>query len=119
MSINRLDVFYQQYRWIVAWDDEGYPGGILGESTEDEEGHDPEHEAASKAARLCDPADGALGGAMYWDDEQSATRALRAARAAVKAHRAAVKAEKAGKPWPDWAKTAKAQGWREPKGWTP
>lgn len=41
----------------------------------------------------------------------------------LKAMRAALKAAKRefndGVPWPEWAKTAEAAGWKPPKGWKP
>jgi hypothetical protein len=104
----RLDTFEVRYDWIVAWDDEGYPGLALGEDAGDE----PEHIAASKAAESLGTNRRRTDGALTWESKSDATKALRAARAAVKA-------AKAGKPLPEWAITATAAGWKPPKGWTP
>lgn len=56
---------------------------------------------------------------FYWDTESKARKALAKVKAAIKADAAAQKALKAGKPWPEWAVKAKAEGWRAPKGWMP
>jgi hypothetical protein len=51
-------------------------------------------------------------GVLYWETKNEATVALRAARLAVKLYQANI-------PWPEWAKTAVANGWKAPKGWKP
>lgn len=56
---------------------------------------------------------------FYWNTEAQARKVLSKVKAALKADAAAQKALKAGKPWPEWAVKAKAEGWRAPKGWVP
>lgn len=41
------------------------------------------------------------------------------AKAALTAANAAIKVQRSEKPWPEWAKTALAAGWKAPKGWKP
>lgn len=103
----RLDIFEERYEFIVAWDNDGYPGLALGEEYDD----DPEHVAANAAAASLGTHARRID-VMVWDTKSDAMKALRAARAAVKA-------VKSGKPMPPWAVTATAEGWKPPKGWKP
>jgi hypothetical protein len=48
---------------------------------------------------------------FYWTTRAKATLALRMINLALKTD--------GGAPWPEWALKAKAEGWREPKGWRP
>jgi hypothetical protein len=105
---DRLDVYEERHDFIVAWDDEGYPGLCLGEDAGDE----LEHIAASTAAESLGTHHRRVDGTFIWETKSDAMKALRAARAAVKA-------AKAGKSWPEWAVKASAEGWKPPKGWTP
>lgn len=108
----RLDVFQDQLGYfVVAWDDEGYPGLELGNSPE----INPEHKSATDAVVFS----GAIfttrksEGTMLFETKSDATKALRAARAALRA------AKSATNPMPAWAIKASAEGWKPPKGWKP
>jgi len=46
-----------------------------------------------------------------WETRTKATAALRMINLALKTD--------GGAPWPEWAIRAKAEGWKEPKGWKP
>ena len=95
--------------WVI----DGDIGGAIGEckpTTAD----DAELRAAYEAAKPF--ADSHPRGAgFFFETESKAKKAATAVRAAFKA----LAAERAGRPWPEWAKTAKAAGWNPPKGWTP
>ena len=51
----------------------------------------------------------------HWRTLDKALRALRTANAAARR----VRAEAERSAWPEWARTARANGWRAPKGWKP
>lgn len=58
------------------------------------------------------------------EDAERLRRALRGlARGLLILSRAATKQaqseEDADRPWPEWAETARANGWKPPKGWRP
>ena len=121
--------------WLCA-NDEGTDydiGGALGESLDDvpksiddvdkrefsdDDGRDRDFFVATIAASQASP-DGRDNCGFYWDSVSAAKRAITKINAARKADAAAQKALKAGKPWPEWAVKAKAEGWRAPKGWVP
>jgi hypothetical protein len=113
----RLDIFDIDHRYVIAWDDEGYAGTILGDKVVDV-GLDPEHDAAVAAVRRCNTYVQLACDEFAWDSKPEAIAALKAARAAVRAYKAEQKAMKAARALPDWAKTALEHGWRPPKGWT-
>jgi hypothetical protein len=94
----------------IAWmDPEDGAGECLGEDqVDDGDEHDDDHSVATDAAQQ-HPMAGQDDRGYFWDSKKSVTIALRAARAAVKAFRI-------GKPLPEWAITALAHGWTQPKG---
>lgn len=119
--------------WYIAWFDEGDEGGELNphdarsadeavrrwrENTSDDSLlADAEHKTACRAILdMKDPNREALAvdshKAFEWESEKRAHAAMRVARVAIKMLR-----EKT--PWPEWAKTALANGWKAPKGWKP
>lgn len=108
---DRLDVFLVHEGYVVAWEDEGYAGGWLGLSGVD----DDEHVRVSKAAADACPPDRRTPEGFVWDELASATKALRAARAEQRA----IRDEANNRPWPDWAKTAVANGFKPPRKWHP
>lgn len=108
---HKIRIFEKTGVFMLAWDDDGEPGLAIGELVDPEDGEDIDHLEATRAAALV-PGNVGTGNILYWET-------MRGARLALKAARAAVKAVQAGKPWPDWALQAKAQGWTPPKGWTP
>jgi hypothetical protein len=107
--IDRLDIFEDRCEYTIAWDDDGNPGLLLGETVPKTY---KEHTAATNAARVVGDCEKRRDGVLVWETITGAKRALRAARAAVKA-------VQANTPWPEWAIKAKAEGWKPPKGWKP
>jgi hypothetical protein len=104
----RLEVFgrsrYDDY--YLAWLIDGEEGADIRHPPIDDE-----HKAIIEAAEpfaVKRPGERLL----VFETYTAATKALRAARAAIKSHKAA-------KPWPEWAITASAHGWKPPKGWAP
>jgi len=55
------------------------------------------------------------GNIWVWDTLTAAKKALRLAKATFKAQMDARK----NAPWPEWAVTAIANGWKAPRGWKP
>lgn len=111
--IAKMGVFRTPEGFGIAWidDDENYgesDGLYLGEDG----GDDAEHMAATNAARAVRDPEETSGGGLCWHTATDAKAALRVAKAAVKALREC-------KPWPEWATTALAAGWKPPKGWAP
>lgn len=51
-------------------------------------------------------------GAYIWESKKQAARAMRLARAELKAIQT-------GRPFPEWAKQALAEGWKPPRRWRP
>ena len=103
----RLDLYERRNGDIyIAWTIDDEEGCELADS----EG-DAEHEAIRAAVR---PFSSGLDGnkVFVFETKTAAVKVLRAARAAVKS-------VKAAKPWPEWAVSAAAHGWKAPKGWTP
>lgn len=139
----KLGIFEDRYNYRVSWyDEEDGEGGSIGQdhSRRPPSAFDAEIEEAKKD-RSQDGYDHfeylvVERAARVWFEEQTAKGAD--VRAGVSAYemgsrnlassllsvaRAAVKQAKsewtANVPWPDWAKTALAQGWKPPKGWKP
>lgn len=107
----RLAIFRDTIgHYLIAWDDEGYPGLELGDKPR---AVDEEHKVATDAAVL-------VGGpdllrrksdrVLLFETQGQATKALRAARAAVRNMK---------NPMPDWAVKASSEGWKPPKNWKP
>mgnify|MGYP000884397941 CR=1 FL=1 len=105
-SAPRLDVFQARHAFHVAWVVDGDKGLQLGDDAEDDE-----HRVASKAVASTPGAHKSVRG-FEWPTLSEATHALSLARAALRSHRSK-------KPWPEWALTAVANGWKAPRGWTP
>jgi hypothetical protein len=104
-----LEVIDRDHAFAIGWfdDEEGLEGDLcLGE-----ECNDKEHNVATEAAKTTHCRTGSSN-VLLWDTMREAKGALQLARIAVKEYRT-------NKPWPDWAKTAVANGWKPPKGWTP
>lgn len=92
--------------WIL---EDGEEGLVLGPA-ETGHGSDVESRAASIALEDIGTESDAEG--FYWDSLSAAKRALSVAKAAAKAAIANI-------PYPEWAKTAIANGWKPPRGWKP
>lgn len=109
--------------WVIQWICDGDDGGCLGEdvytradiATADEESWN--HVVANVVAAEMLPQfgdaarrDGMCG--YIFDREADA-------RAVLRAIKTEWKSLKSSRPWPEWAKTAAANGWKAPKGWQP
>jgi hypothetical protein len=113
---SRLDVFADGLHFVVAWDDEGYPGLRLGERWK----RGVDHTAASEAARELNIHVFHARGTLRFGTISDARKALRAARAAIRALKPAKPPRRKKTPaWPSWAIQAKSAGWKPPKGWRP
>jgi len=75
-------------------------------------GHNPEFIAVHSAvAAYCSLPDGFDG--WEWENHVAAKAAFRVAKAALKNYRNGTGV------WPEWARTALANGWKAPEGWKP
>ncbi len=103
----RLDIMEQaDGSCYLAWIIDGDEGSAVGP----ELAFDEESKAINAA--LAPLADETTSRAFLFMTKAKAKEALRTARAVIRSHKAA-------KPWPEWAITASAQGWKAPKGWAP
>ncbi len=109
-----LDIIVEQYKFRIAWYEDGEEGGWLGQDPNDGLGDAPtdsddwEHWAASGAVRAL-PSTQSDSLSFFWESMSDAKAALRVAKLALKSER----------PMPDWARTAIANGWKPPRGWKP
>lgn len=109
--IERLEIFEEDDQFIIAWDDDGCPGLILGDAPRNPLA---DHDAATMAARLTSGCTTRKDGTLSWDTITGARKALRTARTAAKLS----KSDKVD-AWPEWAVMARAEGWLPPNGWKP
>lgn len=105
-------------KWRLQWylPDEGDMGsycGVRGYSENDcsmASGDDHEYTVSentgAKTPSVARDADG-----YHWPSKKLAAAALALIKIAMK--------DKSGRPWPEWALRARAEGWTPPKGWTP
>lgn len=87
--------------WVMPFD--GEFGAFLGDEARPS---DPETKIAQEAVK------------PFAEDDYTFSTLAKAKKALTAANEALF-AAKSGKPWPDWALRAKAEGWKPPKGWTP
>jgi hypothetical protein len=101
----------EHYQHRVCWEVDGADGreeGLcLGDACDDAGRN---HRVASEAAATVTP-DGKDRTGFYWHREKDADTARKVANTAYK--------HPTNRPWPEWATTALAAGWRAPKGWNP
>lgn len=109
--------------YAIAWHlaDEGDTGAAIGEyePLDDDPRGTPDERLFRLAERVvarlaAEDLDGIRRFRGVWEFESEAK-----AQKALRQINAEWKVLKAGTPWPDWAHTALAAGWRAPKGWTP
>lgn len=128
MSKDRLVITGEPGEWALAWEVDGEIGLFLGQERATEaqlaKATPDEWEALAADLACVDAARATRGvrcrqsgrrvpcNAFVWEAEKDA----RAARAVVMAEMAA---RRRSRPMPEWAKTATANGWKPPKGWTP
>ena len=105
LIVMQLDMYGDEH--FLAWyiPEDGDVGGSIGEV---EKGQP--HEEICRLAR--ENGGKKRGGRYLWPSKKAADAALRAINAAMLAW-------EAGKPLPEWALKATAEGWTPPKGWTP
>jgi hypothetical protein len=108
---------WSRHAWALAWVlDDGELGGEIGEIhpskliDDDEDVLKLAYEAAKPFADGHRPRHG-----FIFHTESRAKKAAAAVRAAFKADAA----KQAGKPLPEWAQKASAEGWKPPRGWKP
>jgi len=137
----RLGIFADRYVYRVAWwDAEDGEGAGVGQEHSRGSPSDAEIEKAKKnrtkdgyehyeyllveraarawyTAQVAKGADVSLGTCAYeMGTRNLASELLAVARAAVKQAKSEWTKDR---PWPEWAKTASAHGWKPPKGWQP
>ena len=121
MTIPKVDVFEMREGYELRWIIDGDAAGSIGELDLPDEMPTPEadqemreiwlaHKAAEPFASETRPHSG-----FTYESASKANAALRAVRAAFRADLAAQQ----GTPWPAWAVTAQAAGWKPPRGWKP
>jgi hypothetical protein len=112
VSKDKLVVEQDRYVWRVQWylADEGDLGAVLGQEGEDVSvtsapgTDDWDHETATVAARATTGCQKDSTG-FYWESQNLASAALKAANAAIK-----------NRPLAEWEKKAIEAGWKPPKG---
>ena len=106
-----------RYEYAISWwfPDECETGGSLGDDVYTEaklakvKPEDWDHVAATIAASKTEGVKRTTG-RYTWETRGQATAALRAVKCVLVS---------GGKPWPEWATKAAAEGWKAPKGWKP
>jgi hypothetical protein len=115
----KLDLDQDSHGYCIAWWDteDDIEGDLrLGETlSSEDDGEIADHIYITTELRKIYPPDRIESEVFYWDSLSSARKALRHARALWKAF----KEKKRGRPWPEWAIKAKAEGWVPAKGWKP
>lgn len=115
----RLEIIECRDGYGIIWVVDGEDGAEVGDFAfgrarpKDQDGVDA-WLAYHAAKPLADGVRGAQEGFRF-ATKRRANEALRAIRAALRADKDAQK----NKPWPAWAQSAAAAGWRAPKGWVP
>ena len=112
---DKLAIIEDGYAYRICWVVDGEEGAWLGDYLYPQ--HNPtfhddnEHRVATEAANQAGGCEIENFG-LRWESKARAQEALVSARAALKAARSS-------KPYPEWALTALAAGWKAPKGWVP
>lgn len=120
MIIPKIDVFEERRGYVLRWIVDGDCGGEIGEldpptkmpTTSNAE---RENWIVYKAAEPFAEPDKDKYEGFTFESLSKARTALRAVRAALRVDAAAQQ----GVPWPAWAVTAQAAGWKPPRGWKP
>ncbi len=121
MTIPKIDVFEERRGYVLRWivdDDCGDEIGELDPPTDMPTSNalgERENWIAYKAAEPFAELNKGKYEGFTFESLTKATAALRAVRAAFRADDAAQQ----GTPWPAWAVTAQAAGWKPPRGWKP
>lgn len=104
--------------WSIGWFDVQPDGSsrmdvLLGEPISDKDAiTHRQNIAALRGAQRVKVTCCSTSGAYIWETKKHAARAMRLARAELKAIQT-------GRPFPDWAKQALAEGWKPPRRWRP
>jgi hypothetical protein len=115
MKKDRLVLVDKAYHFSIKWylAEEHDFGATLGEDSRPPSSKPPadrgdwEHWAANKALWEMQPRPRRNKEGFYWDTRAEAMRALAVVKEVMKQ----------GRPMPEWAQKALAEGWKPPKGW--
>lgn len=133
--MSKIDIFLDRYEYHIAWVDEDDEGawigqdaatptyaltGKLAEAKKKRDFEEYEYLAVELASREWV---GKAGEGVSRANDGYAFESMAKTKKFLIAMRAAMKVARSefetGIPWPDWAKQAKAAGWKPPKGWKP
>lgn len=133
--MSKIGIFQDRYEYHVAWEDDGDEGAWIGQDAntsldslsaklamakQKRDYDDYEYLAVEIAARnWVSKLPSGLSNTGHGYEFETLTLAKQFL-VAMRPEMKAAKSEFAtGVPWPEWAKQAKAAGWKAPKGWKP